>query len=433
MTLPFGTPPPATEAPEAATPPASATRDAPPSAVIAAPALDPAPIIAWLLTEGRALPDAGAVLEGLARRLVAAGVPVWRMTLHLPQLHPVLTGASYEWRSDIGHATERQLARHMLSSIFYYNSPVALMHRTGLPVRRCLAGPGAEIDFPLLEELSGLGGTEYLLFPLPLSKIRLPGFSLTTRDPAGFAPAHVALAERLVPALAALVEIRVVRLTTMGLLDVYVGPEARRRILEGQVTLGASRTIDAAIMFSDLRGFTALSEALPRAELLSLLNDYFGAMVRAAHKAGGEILKFMGDGLLAIFRLDDGEARDEACARGLIAAMEATAELDRINPVRRAAGQPEVHTGVALHVGSVLFGNIGGEDRLDFTVIGAAVNRAARIQELCRELGEPILTSRAFAEASPVPLRPVGRYALRGVEKLQRIFAPIQPDGLTSG
>ena len=226
------------------------------------------------------------------------------------------------------------------------------------------------------------------------------------------------------PALSTVVESMVNRIRAERLLDIYVGHEAGQRILRGQITIGTGRSIHAVILFCDLRDFTQTSETLPKDELLDLLTGYFACMVRPVEKAGGEVLKFLGDGLLAIFRLEDDEDSDMASARALIAALEAEAAVREANAKRSAEGKAEIHAGIALHVGTVIFGNIGADERLDFTVIGPAVNLAARIEALCRELDSTILTSRDFAELCPVQLVSKGEHALKGVADRQEVFAP---------
>jgi adenylate cyclase len=193
-------------------------------------------------------------------------------------------------------------------------------------------------------------------------------------------------------------------------------------VLDGAITRGTGETIYAVIWLCDLRGFTELSETLPRDALIVLLNEYFGAMTQAVEDAGGEILKFIGDAMLAIFPIDAGA--EAACARALAAAAQASAVMARINTGRGAASQPAVDFGIALHLGDVMYGNIGGESRLDFTVIGPAVNLVARIQGLCGELRRPLLVSEAFARSSSSPVDAVGAFLLKGFGATQPVFAP---------
>ncbi len=395
-------------------------------------------VIDWLLGEARLLPDIQALQEGVCARLAHVGVPLWRVTFHVPQLHPQMVGQMYSWLSETGTSKVWDIPRSVATSATYHNSPVGLMHRTGAMVRRRLAGDDAELDFPLLEELATKGGVDYVMLPMqmgsvrsgfsgagrPIGDVMYAAFGMTTKAQDGFDDRHIAIVEALIPALSTVLEAMISRIRAERLLDIYVGHEAGRRILAGQITIGTGRSIHAVILFCDLRGFTALSETLPKDALLRLLKEYFACVVPPVVKAGGEILKFLGDGLLAIFRLEDGEDSDAAAARALIAALETEAALHRLNESRRAAGKAEIHAGIALHVGTVIFGNIGADERLDFTVIGPAVNLAARIEKLCRDLGATIVTSKAFADLCPVRLVSKGTHRLRGVAEPQELFAP---------
>ena len=381
-------------------------------------------LIQWLLTDARAAGSAEELLNQLAPRLIEAGIPLWRSTFHLPQFHPQLYGLTYEWRSDVGRASERRFLRQNVARTGYFHSPVALLHRMQRTVRRRLAGADAELDFPVLEELAGEGATDYVLVPLEVGAERVGGFSVASRTSAGIDHDHIVLLEEISGALGAICEIFLAREKTRGLLETYVGRHATNRILEGQIVLGGGSSIEAVILFCDMRNFTRHSESLSSPELLELLNSFFDSVVTSVHKREGEVLKYLGDGLLAIFPLGRDEPRDEACARAMIAAMEAVALLDQVNEVRRAEGKMEARGSFALHIGTVHYGNIGAANRFDFTVIGSAVNLASRIEALCSQLDHRVLMSETFAQSSPVQLVSVGRHALKGLDGEQEIFAP---------
>ncbi|MGK9231643.1 adenylate/guanylate cyclase domain-containing protein [Inquilinus limosus] len=387
--------------------------------------LDSAEIICWLLGPARALPSPAPLLQELAQRLVQAGYPLWRLTFHLPQYHPLISAVTYEWRASAPKTREIRFERERADGEMYHNSPIGQMHRTGAMVRRRLTGPEANIEFPLLAELHAEGAADYVLMPMRFgTDQRSTGFGMVSDTPDGFSDDQIALAQRILPALGAVCEIMVNRQKMAHLLDTYVGREAGRRILEGEVVRGGARSLEAVLLFCDMRGFTARAEATPRDALLHLMNEYFTIVVGAVHGAGGEVLKFMGDGILAIFRLGDGEATAEACARGLIGALDAFAGLDAMNEHRRAEGLDAIEAGIALHVGEVIFGNIGAPDRLDFTVVGPEVNRAARIEQMTKLIGRRILTSSRFAELCPVRLISCGTRRLRGVPQPQELFTP---------
>ena len=381
-------------------------------------------LIKWLLVEARCLPNAEAVLNGLCPRLLKAGIPIWRLSFNLTQLHPQLAGSAYRWVKERGRAETNTFERTVFLRPIFYNSPMGLVYRMRCPLRWNLSDPVEAGEFPLLQELHDEGGTDYVVWPIFLANRTICGFSITTREEGGFTPDQVHAVERILPAMSALAEIFSGKLLTDGLLGAYVGQDTARQILEGRVTLGSTEAIDAVVVFCDLRGFTRYSETLDRRALVDLLNDYFGVVVGAVERAGGEILKYLGDGVLAIFPFSGADERAEACARGMIAALEGIAALEPLNTRRATVGAPPAHAGAALHVGTVLYGNIGTGSRLDFTVIGPAVNVASRLQSLCRDLGEPILTSETFAETSPVQLRDLGDHAVRGVSRPLRVFAP---------
>jgi adenylate cyclase len=348
---------------------------------------------------------------------VAAGVPVWRATLGLERLHPEEIGSMVVWH-DGALTSEVRPRAGVLTSDAYLRSPTQVVDETGRPFRCRLAAEG-DLGMPLLGELRAEGGTDYLLLPLAFADAaRTAVVSFATRAPGGFAEAELAalsLAARLASPYA---ERAVLRRIAVDLLAAYLGPAAGRRVFDGQVERGDLETITAAVWFCDLRGFTALSERLPRREVIALLNRFFDAVGGAVEAGGGAIVKFVGDGLLAVFPVE-GDA-GATCARALDTAAAAGAAVEAL----AAGGGPILRFGLALHLGEVEFGNVGTRHRLDFTAIGPAVNRASRLEALTKELGEPVLASAAFARAAGRPMRHLGSFALRGVEGVEHVFAP---------
>jgi adenylate cyclase len=259
---------------------------------------------------------------------------------------------------------------------------------------------------------------------------RINAVSVATDRPNGFTDAEIERFKGLVPLLALVLEVKETRRIASTLLDTYLGRDAGRRVLGGLIRRGDGITIAAALWYCDLRNFTATTEALSRAETISLLNDYFECMVAPVHRHGGEVLKFIGDALLAIFPMVDDLDRDRACQAALAAAEEALADLDRLNHRRQAGGRPTLEAGIALHAGAVTYGNIGAPDRLDFTVIGAAVNFVTRLERMCGQVGRSLLASAVFASPCGSKLVSIGRYRLRGMAQAQEIFA-LPPDATT--
>jgi adenylate cyclase len=374
--------------------------------------------LAFWLAENAGLPLA-EVHAGFCRELVQRGIPLWRSSLGMELLHPEQSGKRFAWSAD-GASEVTMAPRGVEMSDAYLYSPVKIIDDTERPFRRRLAG---RQELPLLEELRQAGGTDYAIYPLPfLDRTRSAYLSFTTNAPEGFSEedlALLALAARLISPYA---ERTALRRMAIDLLDTYVGRHAGERIFSGQIKRGAVDTIEAAILMSDLRGFTEMSKKQARPVLIETLNAWFDGMASAVETHDGEILKFMGDGLLAIFRTDG--AAGEACLRAYAAASEAGAAIATLNVERRRAKHPAIGFAMGLHVGEVAYGNVGGRQRLDFTVLGPAVNYAARLQDLAKRLNQPLLVSRAFADRIAQPLTAFGAHPLRGIGRAEEVFAP---------
>jgi len=380
------------------------------------------PIADWLLRGARDLPDSKAVVSEFGKRLCAEGFPVFRLFVSLRTLHPQVLAIGLTWRRGQAEAQEVPRAHGILESPQYLNSPIRLIFEGAPMVRRHIEAGAGALDFPILEDLVKEGCTDYLALPLPFSEGRMNVVSVATDRPGGFTPAELDRFEELMPLLALVIEAKETRRIATTLLETYLGRDAGRRVLSGLVRRGDGATIAAALWYCDLRGFTRASEEQPRDEVIALLNDWFGCMVGPVHERGGEVLKFIGDALLAIFPIADDLDRDRACLTALEAAEAALADLDSLNEERIAAGKRPIEMGLALHMGAVMYGNIGAPDRLDFTVIGPAVNLVTRIEGLCAPLGRRLLASERFATPCGSRLKSIGRHALRGFAGEQEIF-----------
>jgi len=388
------------------------------------PFADPPPTLApadWLLQVGRLAQNADELLGGLCDLLVARGLPLERVGLHGRVLHPQLAGVRLLWRRGIG-AEETHYAHDTVESGAYEKSPLYQVYLNGSTIRRRLNGPPADDDFPILAELRTEGFSDYLVTPLDMASGRRQAATWATSHPTGFTDEQIATIVGLVPALAACSESRSLHGMLKGLLSIYLGPQAGSRVLAGTIKRGEGETIAAAIWLCDLRDFTLLSETLPSDEMIRLLDDYFEIMAGPVSEHGGEVLKFIGDAMLAIFPIVDDLDRDRACRTALAAAEEALARLASANLARRARGEREIDLGLALHTGPVMYGNIGAPERLDFTVIGPAVNLTARIAGLCRPLGRKILASARFASPCGSELVSLGHHQMRGLAQPQEIF-----------
>ena len=379
------------------------------------------PVIRWLMTDARRRTDPCEFLEALAHKLRAAGVDVSRVSTGVPILHPQIFSFSGLWELDRG-TTERLYRADPDSFAIMARSPIRIAYEGGGPVRCDLTTPAQDGEFPILADLRRDGFTDYIVHSVPFADGSYKALALATRRGDGFNDHEVALFAAMIPAVAFNLEVQALRRTARTLLDTYVGQQSGGRVLEGQIKRGTGETIRAVIWLCDLREFTNLSETLPRDALIDLLNCYFGPMCDAVAAQGGEILKFIGDAMLAIFPIGADAAR--TCAAALRAAEHAQAALSTENQRRQTLGLPQIGYGLALHVGDVLYGNIGSDTRLDFTVIGPAVNLTARIESMCRQLGRPLLLSSGFVDASATAAESLGKFPLKGVALEQEIFVP---------
>lgn len=373
------------------------------------------------MSDARRRIDANEFLEAFAGELRTAGVDVSRITTGVPILHPLIFSFSGLWQLDKG-VTERLYRAGPTSAATMSNSPIRIAYEGGGPVRCDLAAPPREGEFAILDELRREGFTDYVVHPVPFADGSYKALSLATTRRGGFNRDELDLFEAMIPAVAFNLEVQALNRTARTLLDTYVGRQSGGRVLGGQIRRGTGETIRAVIWLCDLRGFTNLSEALPRDTLIDLLNGYFGPMCDAVAGQGGEILKFIGDAMLAIFPI--GADASATCGAALVAAERAQAALADENLRRVAAGLPRIEYGLALHVGDVLYGNIGSDTRLDFTVIGPAVNLTARIESMCRQLDRPLLLSADFVQAGGIAADSLGVFPLKGVGAAQEIFVP---------
>ena len=377
-------------------------------------------IARWILGEGPQIENIVEMFDELCWRLVGDGLPLWRATLHMGTLHPQILSLGARWLRHLKIVEEYRILRGSDATDEYLRSPIRATTERGIPFRRRLLEETPE--HPLLSKLRTSGATDYFALPLNRTLQRFPVVTWATDRPRGFGEADIAKLEAINPALAAIVETRAMRRITENLLDVYLGPQAGRRVLAGRIYRAEGEQIRAVIMMTDLREFTALSDRLPGDEVIELLDDYFDALATPIQERTGEVLKFMGDGMLAIFPAADDDDFSTSSVRALEAATEGLERLDAVNKARRAAGRGELRTGIGLHLGEVIFGNVGAPGRLDFTVIGPAVNLASRIEDLTKQLARPMLFSSAFARICPRPLVSLGFHPVRGLNDPEEVF-----------
>ncbi|HYU11144.1 MAG TPA: adenylate/guanylate cyclase domain-containing protein [Stellaceae bacterium] len=392
----------------------------------------------WAVQQGLRGASTDLLFDGLCGRLAAAGVPLWRGFAGMRTLHPQWAGYAYTWQRDRDGVEPAQIERSQAYEQDVADSPFAALIREAeggtepgaTPrLRRRLAGPETRLDFPILERLAAAGATDYFAQLVTFAKGDPSrgqgiGFSFATDRPDGFSEDDLTLIRAVLPAASLAIMTYAGYTIASGLLAAYLGGDAGRRVHAGAVERGSVESMRAVLWYADIRSSTAIADAWEGPVIIELLDEVFEQLAAPLRSRGGQVLKFLGDGLLATFPLGEAAA-DEVCSRALDAAAEAMAGLDRLSAARAETGKPIAAVDLALHLGEVLYGNVGAVDRLDFTVIGPAVNEVARIETLCEPLGRKVLVFAEFAGAlgdSP-RLRPLGRHELRGVREPREIYA----------
>ena len=380
------------------------------------------PVLDWLLSEGRLEQNLSRFVDGLMARATAAGLPIWRFYIGLQLVHPQMVATGVLWKQ--GSVSEEIPRLHgIMTSPAYIGSPMQAVRQTNEAVRHGLEGDLEEGAHTVLRELKEGGGTDYLALPMRLGRQgSVPVASFATDRPGGFSDEDVSDIRHLVDLMGSVAEIFIYRNIAETVTDTYLGHIVGEQILGGLIKRGDGREINAVLWFSDLRDFTGLNERMGASELLDLLNNYLQLVGDALKAHGGEILKFIGDGVMAYFPADDALFLPVVTNNAIAAARRLIGDIEAANEARAAGGADPLRFGVGLHVGPVTFGNIGTEDRLDFTVIGPAVNRASRLEGLTKQLGVPVLASSEFNLVSTVPLKSLGRHALRGVPETVEVF-----------
>jgi adenylate cyclase len=291
-------------------------------------------------------------------------------------------------------------------------------------VRRRITKDQTAFDFPILKDLQAQGATDYLTLSFRSPGTEIAGASFATSRPGGFTDADLALLRIALDAFVHVLSPLVWSHAARTLLGVYLGQDTAARVLSGRVQRGDVEEIDAAIWFSDLRGFTPLTASVDPRTLVSWLNDYFGVVAAEVVRHGGEVLKFVGDAILAVWPVTAARPREMTCRDALLAALAANAALDQLNAARRERGLAPMEHGIGLHVGAVQYGNIGAAGRLDFTVIGTAVNTASRLEGACSKLGRRVTASAEFAACAGGGLVHVADVELKGLDAPHAIYAP---------
>jgi adenylate cyclase len=387
-----------------------------------------AELTAWITEAGLAGQDETATLTGFCERALALGLPLARANVVIDTLHPIYEGRAFTWTQKRKETRLTEFGRSDERLDLWERSPFYRLELSGESFLRRRLNAETEGEFSIFSDLRAEGMTDYLAITNRFAAEGIIGdmdcvySSWATDAPQGFRDSDVDDLSRLMPMVALTLKSASLTRIAGTLVETYLGRDAGRKVLGGRIGRGVADRIDAVLWFSDLRNYTRISDSADPEQIIPLLNEYAGAILSAIHGHEGDVLKLIGDGTLAIFTAAD---RASACHAALAAALEARGAVALVNERRIAANLPTTDMYLGLHVGEVFYGNIGSEERLDFTVVGPAVNEVSRIASMCRSLDQPVLTSSAFAVAIDEPKRllvSVGRYALRGVERPQSLF-----------
>ncbi len=385
----------------------------------------------WLMDQALGEPPLDELFQGCCARLRAAGVPIARAFIGFRVLHPLVSVMSYTWKPDEGLTTQE--LSHETGSDGWSLSPHKYLVDNHIPfMRRRLAGRDAIIDYPLFAELQESGLSDYFGFAVLFSDDAIGrgvanGLigSWSTDRASGFSDSDIQALLRIQRRLSVACKVRIKEMIARNVVTTYLGADAGLRVLNGSIKRGDGEIIRAAVWFSDLRNSTGLAETLDANGYLEALNGYFECAAGAVMEEGGEVLMLIGDAVLAIFPIGAGGRTEQtACRAALAAAGGAERRLATLNAARDATGQPGLEFGVGLHVGDLMFGNIGLPERLQFTVVGPAANEVARLQALTKVLGRRVLASRDFAERVRGAWEPLGKHDMPGLADAREVFAP---------
>ncbi len=387
------------------------------------------PMVDWLLAEAWDATTSRELTRRLVGRLNECDMNIVHINVVIQTLHPLLAAIAYRWTPEQDEVTKFEASHDTVDSDQFQNSPLAPIFDGAGGVRRKIDETSTK-EFSILSDLRDLGGTDYVAMPMRFSDGQINAITLATDHPDGFSIENLGYLHEILPILSRLFEVHAKERSAATLMRTFIGSYTGQRVLNGQIKRGDGEDMDAVIWFSDLRNSTPLAESMPRAEFLRYLNHFFDGMAGAVVDNGGEILRFIGDAVLAIFPIEEGSSTDQqaqtktkqACERAIQAAHAAMKAIGDANIEQIKSGQPEFGFGIGIHIGELTYGNIGIPERLEFTVIGAAANEAARIEAATKDLGLPVLISDTFATVYQGPLRSVGKHRMRGVEKERELF-----------
>ncbi len=384
-------------------------------------------VIDWVFTLGRRIESTNEFVHQLAHQMNDHGASIDRLMLSLLTLNPQLAGTSETWLKATDITTPVHASHGVRNTERYIGSPLAIIYETHKRVRQRLDNL-PEDAHRAYTELAEDGFTDYVALPVLFGEVAEPGAAIiiSTKIKGGFSDQHIESFRRIRDYLAPVLEVHALRHILRSLMNTYVGKRTSEKVLAGMIKRGDADVINAALWFSDLRNFTHLTETLPTEQILEMLNEYFEFVSAAVNARGGEILRFIGDAMLIVFPIDDNMSDRTACNAAIDAAIDAQTTLESLNHRRRRHGQPAIEFGVGLNIGEVIYGNVGAPDRLDFTVMGPAVNRTARLESLTKELGCNILFSHKFSELIETPSEFLGQHEMKGIAEPQAVYALCQ-------
>ena len=382
----------------------------------------------WLLEQAWKAPSAAELMLEFCKYLNLNGYPLSRMTIIIPTLHPQIFANVLVWREDDPEIKVILEPHDILTQPKFSDSPFAPIIKGAGGVRRRLEGDSPKLDYPVCKDLHEEGATDYAAMPFTFSDGQINVMSMTCFAKGGFSTSNLGQIFEMLPMLGRLFEVHAQKRTSVALLDTYLGPRTGQRVLEGQIKHGDGEHIHAVLWFCDFRDSTSLSESMEQEAYLLHLNKFFDCMAGGIIENGGEVLRFIGDAILAIFPIAGETAKSwenatgalEACRNAIKATELISERIDAVN--KENDGLPALNYGIGLHLGDVTYGNIGIPKRLDFTVIGSAANKAARIESMTKELRETVLISSSFADMYPGKLQSAGKHELRGLEGEHELF-----------
>ncbi|WP_299984334.1 adenylate/guanylate cyclase domain-containing protein [uncultured Ruegeria sp.] len=378
----------------------------------------------WMMNEGRRSNDPVIIVSHFCTSLIEAGVPLWRVNIGQRFANPLLIAWGVVWTPqgtdsyDVTHA--RMLTDGYVGSSFEY----ILENRR--PLHKSLRGLDPKTDHISYLEFAELGGTDYYATLLYYGDGSLHGCTFVTQSKDGFSARHLEMIEAALPALSSAMEPITMRKSSRSLLRTYLGNGPSEAVYNGTIKRGERTSLEAVVMFSDLRGFTALTETADEEDVFDALDGYFDLIVQAVEDNGGDVLKFMGDGTLSVFTIAAPGDRAHQCRQSVCAAQDVLTGLAVLVKRRIEQGKPPLDIGIGINVGHVSYGNIGSPSRLDFTVLGGAVNVASRIEGLTKTLGHRVLTTTAVAEAAPELFSTCGAHVIRGVNGSVELFRLVE-------